>query len=307
MVASLFAALFLCIFDPAASAPLNAGWIEYTFSHGIYCSSVRHMCTRLAHMVFWIEPSNPLTNAIGAGYIRFGANNSFSDWQGADAIEFEQHSFALTKSTRVQAYNFMHQSFFELDALNDQSKLSDIDVKLFLNDGADGTSYLQLPQPIALKEVISDVPDDPERASFYDHGNSTIECYGYARQCRLQVHVVFKYAPKGNFMDNYNYVGSGKLYLNNNTSAERDGTLNVVWEKAMLYGYGVWYHGSNWGYDQIGDYDYYSKEIKTVCWKIWVMELQGTHVFDIPMDGGYGGYQKSKYVRCFEPEVHFWK
>ena len=86
----------------------------------------------------------------------------------------------------------------------------------------------------------------------------------------------------------------------------QSGTLNVVWEKSMVLKNDLWYHGSNWGYDQIGEMKYLSEEVHTVCWTIHVMELQGTTMYDVPMDGGYGGYQKSKYVRCFEPEVHYW-
>ena len=220
--------LVLATFQSAFS--VNTGWIEYTFSSGIYCSSTKKMCSRLAHVVFWVENPNPLTNVIGGGYIQFLGNESQTDWKGSSAIEFEQHCFSLTDppsdSTRVQAYNFMVESLMPITAVKEESRWTAMDINLFLNiDGGkhDMLQYLKLPQPIPLKEVVLDVPPNPKRDSFYDHGNSTIECSRKMKQCRLQIHVVWKYAPKGDFMENYNYMGSGDVYINNATLPERDG------------------------------------------------------------------------------------
>ena len=285
----------------------NMGWINYTFSSGIYCSSLNGICSHISHFVFWIQPENPLINYIGGGYINF--NNNTSLWQSSSKIDFEQHYFSFNQSMRAQVYNFMYESFFTLDMIN-QYNISCINVKLFLNGyNNQQIQYLTLPNCLQLNEINLNIQPNTEQLSYYDHGNSTIECYMKQNQCRLVVHVVFKYAPKGDFINNYNYIGNGELYINNNGTMPTNltGNMDVIWEKAMIYQNNTWYHGSNWGFDHIGDYQYLSKNIKFVCWKVFVMDLQQSgNIYYIPMDGGYGGYQISKYVRCFEPTVHFW-
>ena len=300
--------ILLCVIHQLIilSSSLNTGWIDYTFSSGIYCSSTNGICSHIAHFVFWIEPINPLLNYIGGGYISFDNNTS---WQSASKIEFEQHYFSFNDTLRVQVYNYMYETFFTLDMIQSYN-VSTMNVKLFINDIANNNNniqYLQLPYSLELNQVNLNIPPNTEEASFYDHGNSTIECNVKLNQCRLVVHVVFKYAAKGDFIDNYNYIGNGELYINNDTMPTNlTGNMNVVWEKAMVFQNNTWYHGSNWGFDYIGDYEFLSKSVKVLCWKVFVMDLQGTNIHYIPMDGGYGGYQVSKYVRCFNPIVHFW-
>ena len=197
------------------SESMNTDWIYYTLSSGIYCSKPNNMCARLAHVVFWVEPTDPLMDITGGGYIRFDDN----DWQPAGSIDFEQHCWSFNDSLRVQAYNFMHESFFELDRIDDFN-FSTVDIKLFLRNPAGKekkTQYLQLPQPMAAKGVVLDIPSNSERMSFYDHGNSTIECSRKRGECRLMAHVVWKYAPKGDLITNYNYIGGGELWFNNDT------------------------------------------------------------------------------------------
>ena len=301
----------LIIFITANSSTLNTGWIDYTFSSGIYCSSVSNVCSKMGHFVFWIEPTNPVINYIGGGYISFNDNQT---WQPGGNIAFEQHYFSFNNSLRVQVYNFLYESFFTLDSIN-QYNSSCIDVKLFLNDNTNGNlpQFLQLPECFRVNPIIYNISTNNEQLSYYDHGNATIECSKSMNLCRFVVHVIFKYAPIGDFINNYNYIGNGELYINNETKPTNlTGNLNVLWWKQMIYLNNTWYHGSHWGFDHIGDYQYLSNNIHVVCWKVYVRDLQyitnqgDTQKYYIPMDGGDGGYQKSKYVRCYEPEIHFW-
>merc|ERR1712129_426759 len=159
-----------------------------------------------------------------------------------------------------------------------------------------GMTFLQLAQPLTLNEINLSVPPNAKESSYYDHGNSTIECNAQSNECRLVVHVVFKYAPLGDFASNYHYVGNGELFINNDTKPTNlTNNVQVTWEKAIVRKNDSYFHGSNLGFDHIGDYDYLSKNIQRVCWKVFVMDLQGTNVHFIPMNGGYGGYQLSKY------------
>ena len=50
--------------------PLSAGWIDYTFSAGVYCSSQTSICHTLAHFVLWAVPDSSIVNILkGVGYV----------------------------------------------------------------------------------------------------------------------------------------------------------------------------------------------------------------------------------------------
>lgn len=255
-------------------------------------------------------------------------------WQLSNSqVLFEQHYFNMTinsnnnndsgdndhkitntnssQITRVQAYNFMYESFFPLNQINIYN-ISCINAKLFISDPNDknkNLQYLQLPSCYNVDTVELNVDPNKKTLSYYVHGNSTMECSVSLNQCRLVVHVVFKYAPKGDFIENYNYIGNGQLFINNNGTNETTlkGNMNVIWEKSINFVNDTWFHGSNWGFDYIGNMTTSILiDIDFVCWKIYVQSLQGDEIHYVPMDGGYGGYQYSKYVRCFQPQIYFW-
>ena len=314
------------------SGSIPSGWSEDSFTSGIYCSANANICVRLFHLVLWIQPTNPLITYVGGGYINFDNENDTKtlSWQSINSqidfeqkyLEFTQNETGIHKSIssqtisnrtyRGQVYNFGYESFFTID-MYPIFNISCMNVKLFfmnLDNISNDTNiqYLVSPECVKLDNIELNMPYNYNVSSYYDHGNSTIECSLSLNKCRLLVHIVFKYSPKGDFINNYNYIGNGELYINNNGTIKTNltGNFNVVWEKSMIFKNDTWYHGSNWGFDHIGNFNYLSKYINYVCGKIYVFDLQGDNIHYIPMNGRYGGYQQSQYVRCYQPTVHFW-
>ena len=67
LVFSLGFLLFQCL---TPVFPLSAGWIDYTFSAGVYCSSQTSICHTLAHFVLWAVPDSSIVNTLqGVGYV----------------------------------------------------------------------------------------------------------------------------------------------------------------------------------------------------------------------------------------------
>merc|ERR1712176_1641867 len=120
-------------------------------------------------------------------------------------------------------------------------------------------------------------------------------------------------------MGNFDYVGGGELYWNDGSNDTSDkalygqGSLPVVLERGMVHNKedGLWYHKSSWGFDQLYKQDFAFYLIDTVCWRVFVMDLQGTSTHYVKMTGdnkGYGGFQLPGRddIWCFKPKLYCW-
>ena len=86
---------------------------------------------------------------------------------------------------------------------------------------------------------------------------------------------------------------------------ESKGNHGLQFEAQMImHSDGQLYQGLNWGFDLEMSLE---SQVSDICWKIWTTNtMSGSEPAWVDMgeeDGGYMGYQISKYERCFTPEL----
>ena len=86
---------------------------------------------------------------------------------------------------------------------------------------------------------------------------------------------------------------------------ESKGNHGLQFEAQMImHSDGQLYQGLNWGFDLEMSLE---SPVSDICWKIWTTNtMSGSEPAWVDMgedDGGYMGYQISKYERCFTPEL----
>lgn len=311
MLSLLLTAGLSKVIDDSA-VEIEAGWIGYTLSSTLACTAEADLCHHMTHVVFWAKPTDPTKLFVGAGAVRYSED---APWRMGGSVDFEQHYFSFNDDDldkdRVQCYNFMFEEVFLPSELGTENR-TQAWVKVFIQDG-DRRTTLELGDPIAVKSYVEDnaVADNYAEDSWYHFGNSTVECPADEREdCRFNAHVVFKHATTGDPLQLYG--GGGMLSFDKGETWEEESAVpswGVAFERALVFGYNgndLTYQGSNWGTSTLVSREQ-AETLTTVCAKVWVVDKDDDTVSWVPMDGGSMGYMLSKYVRCYDVELHVWE